>query len=309
MRRVRESAWIALAAVLGLLALWQPQGLYLFALALFGLPHVLWELAWVRQVWGAALPRMLWMPLLGVLTMQALARFGLWSGRLDAATAAACDAASLAVCLFVTVFMTPRLPRPRRYAFVAVGLAVPAGLIAVADTPYVVGVLAALAIAHNFTPLGLMPSDARIGRWPARPLLGVMFLAPLLCCGLLWGAHSGVATGSTPPSEIGWLQGRSTQLAAAALPALVWAQCLHYLSVLYLMPRAIGPAWRGLPMRPLALLLCAGLSLYFFTDYKSARGLYAVAAGVHAWLEWPLILLGVAGLPLHAPDDSVVATS
>ena len=33
------------------------------------------------------------------------------------------------------------------------------------------------------------------------------------------------------------------------------------------------------------------LSLYFIYDFTQARQLYAVAAGIHAWLEWPLIAL------------------
>jgi hypothetical protein len=38
------------------------------------------------------------------------------------------------------------------------------------------------------------------------------------------------------------------------------------------------------------------LMLYFLADFKAARQLYAVAAGFHAWLEFPLILLLFSGL-------------
>lgn len=38
-----------MAGMLTLLALWLPQPLYLVALSCFGLPHVLWELRWVRN--------------------------------------------------------------------------------------------------------------------------------------------------------------------------------------------------------------------------------------------------------------------
>lgn len=55
--------------------------------------------------------------------------------------------------------------------------------------------------------------------------------------------------------------------------------------------------------RPAASLLAAALSLlaavvlaaFFVVDYPAARGVYAVAAGMHAWLEWPVLLMAWLG--------------
>lgn len=291
-KALQEHGWIALAAGLGPLALSYPVELYLIALAVFGLPHVLWEMAWVWRVWSATLPRVTWVLLASALLLQAAARIALWHGRVDADVAALCDAATLALALLAMLVLWPRVPLRRRWLLVALAVAVPMLLIGIADTPAVMGLLALLAIAHNFTPIGLVPADARLGSWQARRVLLALFALPLALFALLlaWGAGSTPSIASRP-SELGWVQQVSPRVAAAVLPALVWAQCLHYLAVIYLVPRSIGTAWQGVPWRSLALLASALLFAYFVVDFTAARGLYAVAAGMHAWLEWPLILL------------------
>lgn len=296
MKLLQNHHWMVFAGGLGIAALWQPIILYLIALSIFGLPHVLWEMAWVRRVWGTSLPRMTCLYLLSALLLQACARFALWLDRIDAPTAAACDAATLALALLATLSLRHHVAPRRRLPFIALALLIPMALLAVADTPHVLMLLFPLAIAHNFTPIGLMPRDARIGSWQARRVMIILFAAPLLLFIALWILDLPFTlTGSFGPAEFGWAQSISHRLAAALLPALVWAQCLHYLAVIYLMPRAIGQAWNGLPLRQVALAACGLLTAYFIADFSAARGLYAVAAGVHAWLEWPLILLALSG--------------
>ncbi|WP_172203984.1 hypothetical protein [Niveibacterium sp. COAC-50] len=309
MRTPIHQLWMPLAAVSGLLAVWQPATLYLAALAVFGLPHVLWETAWVWRLWRDRVPRFVWCGLLAALLLQAASRLALWLGRIDAPTAAACDAATLALALLATLGVARRLPAGHRVVFVVAALSLPVALVAVADTPQVFGVLAVLAIAHNFTPVGLAPPSACIGAWPARGVLLALFSAPILLFVVLAFAGAPSASGATRPAELGWIQQHAPQWVDALLPALVWAQCLHYLSVIHLMPRAIGSAWRGMPLRPLALAASILLLAYFIVDYPAARGLYAVAAGMHAWLEWPLILLAVAGFGSREPDDCALAAS
>lgn len=305
MKALQGHGWIVLAGGLGIVALWQPIILYLIALSIFGLPHVLWEMAWVRRVWGDSLPRMTCLYLLVALLLQACARFALWFDRIDAPTAAACDAATLALALLATLTLRHHVAAQRRLLFIVLALLIPIALLAVADTPHVLMLLYLLAIAHNFTPIGLMPSDARIGRWPARRVMIVVFTAPLLLFVVLWVLAPPLAqTGSLRPAEFGWAQSFSPRLAAALLPALVWAQCLHYLAVIYLMPRAIGQAWKGLPLRPVALAASGLLLAYFIADFTAARGLYAIAAGAHAWLEWPLILLALSGFVVRWAPNS-----
>lgn len=294
--RLHHNPWWGLAAVLGLIACLQPVALYLCALAVFGLPHVVWEMAWVRRVWAGRLPSAFWCCTVLALLIQASARSLLWLGRMDAATTAACDVATLGLAVLGTLWLMPMLLRPRRFVLGLVALLLPFALLAVADTPYVMGVLAGLAIAHNFSPLGLVPPHARIGQHAARNVMGLLFLCPVLLFAMRW--IWGVATNSeltAAPGELLWLQGVDPSLAQALLPALVWAQCLHYLCVLILMPRTLGHRWSAASWRPLALLVSALLLAGFCVDYGAARSLYSIAAGMHAWLEWPLILLALCG--------------
>ncbi|SEK10620.1 hypothetical protein SAMN05444746_109243 [Variovorax sp. OK212] len=288
--------WAPAALGLGALALWQPAGLYVVALAVFGLPHVLWEMAWVRKTWAPVLPRAFWLCLGGTLALQACARTMLWLDRIDAETAALCDATTLALALLCALTLLQGAGPRRRWLLVPAATGLAALLVAVADTVHVMGVLAALAIAHNFTPIGLVPAAARIGAWPARAVLGLVFAAPLALFLLLWLFGTGAPATAWRPAELGWASNTgSAAFGAALLPALVWAQCLHYLAVLYLVPRALGPAWKGLPWRTAALAACAAILLGFWLDFAQAKGLYAIAAGLHAWTEWPLILLALMG--------------
>ena len=294
--------WAFAAAALGVMALWDPVGLYLVALAVFGLPHVLWELAWVRQAWAAVLPRIFWVSLFGALAVQACARFALWADRIGPDAAALCDAVTLALALMASMALFRRDRPVQRVGLAVIAVAMPAALIVLADTPYVMGILATLAIAHNFTPIGLVPGDARIGRWPARSVLALLFTAPVALFVVLWLLDTGARTGpGWTPAELGWTKGFSPAFEHALLPALIWAQCLHYLAVLHLLPRTMGKAWQGLPWRAVALAACALLLLWFLLDFSRARGFYAIAAGAHAWIEWPLILLAMLGLARPRP--------
>ena len=294
---LRTHTWAFAAAALGVMALWDPVGLYLVALAVFGLPHVLWEMAWVRQTWRGVLPRIFWGSLLGALTVQACARFALWADRIGPDVAALCDGVTLALALMAALALFSRARPAQRVGLSLFAIAMPTALIVLADTPYVMGILAALAIAHNFTPIGLVSRDACIGRWPARSVLILLFAAPVTLFVALWVMGAGARPGpGWTPAELGWAQGVSPAFAQALLPALIWAQCLHYLAVLHLLPRTLGAAWKGLPWRMATLSACALLLLWFLFDFSGARGFYAIAAGAHAWIEWPLILLAMLGL-------------
>lgn len=63
-----------------LAALWLPLPLYLTALALFGLPHVIWEMAFLRSRYAGRWSLNWWIALWLVLLIQAGMRTGLWLG-------------------------------------------------------------------------------------------------------------------------------------------------------------------------------------------------------------------------------------
>src|SRR5690606_7670373 len=104
----------------------------------------------------------------------------------------------------------------------------------------------------------------------------------------------------------------------------VFLQLAHYGAVLHVLPRLDDAAtwsppgslvrWPG-PGAFLALtaLVSAPLVASFTLDFAVARGVYGLAAAVHAWLEVPLLLLALAGGPPHVPgpdeDGSCVRLS
>lgn len=317
---------------LSVLAWLAPLPLYLLALACFGLPHVLWEIRWLYRnpalfsrpgaFRPRYLPRYWWGLLAALLAVQAGGRLLLWLGGIRGMDALSLDLLTLALILLLTlllpVHLTQGWPRARKglmYALALTGSGL-LGLALLADVPhYAIALVVVLSVAHNFTPVGLIrmnpQADAASRRSIDRLFLlpfGLLLLPVINETGL-WGGK-----GTWGPTEWYWLR-EETRLGAwsGVLPALVLAQCLHYYAVLRLLPRSLGPHWQA-GSQPdhrnwqagLILAACAGLTLYFTVQFADARRLYAVAAGIHAWLEWPLLLCLLGGL-LHPAAASAVS--
>jgi hypothetical protein len=309
---------------LGLLvitALLLPLPLYILALALFGLPHVLWELAWLRQRYAGHQPRSWWWAVGGVLLWQAGTRLAIWLDVLDPRAGPVIDLASLGL-LGAAVLLGPRSSRPTRLAGMLLAIAMGWAL----ASDHLLIVLLSLAMLHNFSPLALAWDLARDqpDQRPTAWLISILFALPLLIAALplpfelfdlqatLGDAlNQGLHGLALPLPNPGLLDGQLTPgwgddsgRRHTLLSALVLAQCLHYLSVIHLLP-ATGRLRRDAPLlnprlRQLALLLSAALVIGFMIDYRSTRGLYAVASGLHAWLEWPILLLAITARPMRA---------
>lgn len=294
-----EIVWVALG--LTLLAMLAPAPLYVVAVSALGLPHVLWEMAWLRQTLAGRLPAAWWLCAGAVVLLQAVARLGSWRGWLDASAAVTLDMFTLAALALTVVLARRQLVRPWRTLGSAALMA--GGLIAAVYADAVFSTLALLSIAHNFTPLALVPDGATLSQRPAlatRPVLLALFALPcgLAVAALGWDAFAGGAAldaGLYQPSELRWLAQFDERI-ASLLPALVLAQCLHYYSVIRLLPQSLeSGAWR-MDFKKAAIWGSAALAAYFALDFKEARGLYAIAAGAHAWLEWPVMLLAISGI-------------
>lgn len=281
-----------------------PLPLYLVALSLFGLPHVLWELRWLQLAGqGVFSPRPV-LVLAACLGVLVLGRAGVLLNLPWASWAPWLDALALMLALLVVL---PRVPRRRR----PLALLLMAGLgvcLVLRSLELLIALLMLLSVAHNLTPLALL-------RWrvPASSSmhvhLRVLFCLPvlLLLLGGLGVSQSLVPLGGTLPGEAAWLvrQGVADHWLHGAMSALVMLQCLHYLAVLRWLPRTLpvasittAPAsvalpdplsWSGTALRRGVLLACMFMTLAFAWAFSEARLLYAVAAGVHAWLEWPLL--------------------
>lgn len=300
---VSRTEVVGVGITLSVVAIAAPLQLYLVALIVFGLPHVLWEMNWIRHTYRHSLPTHWWMAIFSILLLQAAARLGTWANAMPAEITMVVDLLTLALLAFTTAMLVNRHGGPRPWLAAIIAVAAGIGLIAAVDAGSVAGVLLLLAIAHNLTPLALVPSNQQITQTPARHTLGLLFALPWLVMVVVLMNTSIQAPSvveSTPnstwmPGEAVWLQQHIPLGFQAALSGLVLSQCLHYYCVLRLLPSTLKPdvsrQWQTW-----ALIASALLSLYYIFDFASARRLYSVAAGVHAWLELPLILLLLSGI-------------
>jgi hypothetical protein len=292
-----------LLVALLLLATLVPGPLYLISLALLGLPHVLWELAYLRSRYAGRWPVRWWVLVLLLLGVQLVLRTAAWTGHLSSEALQVADLLVL-LGLLTAVLLAPRGVGWGPRAAALVGALV---LVVVLEAGHMTAGLLVLALVHNFTPVGLAWDLARDD--PAhRPMAvrtTVLFLLPLTVVALgtagWWpqpwaGAGQGALLAASPLPLLGnaanWHGGA---LPAALASAMVLAQCLHYHQVLQVLPAAqaqhTGHATLPLVAQRAAILASAALALYFAWSFADARQLYAVAAGFHAWLEWPVLLL------------------
>ena len=161
----------------------------------------------------------------------------------------------------------------------------------------------------------LAREDARLR--PQARTMWLVFTLPALagCCAWTWQTaswtlnwHSDFMAERFMAQVAGdWFDAR---LQSAILTAAALAQCLHYYAVIRWLPTLL-PARPGacLPRRWVYVIVLASLALsvLFVLDYQNARWLYGAAAGVHAWLEWPLLVLIVSGW--RAPSSQVSVLS
>ncbi|MES2681904.1 MAG: hypothetical protein V4650_00145 [Pseudomonadota bacterium] len=291
---------VVVAALLTTSAALIPGPLYVVAISLFGLPHVIWELAFIRRTYGTSLPRLFWRAVVVVLVIQLLGRLASWDGLLDAQDAALVDL--LTLCVLVSGVLVALLASSGLSPRLLVTLTISALLIYAVSKGQYVAVLMLLAVAHNFTPIALLPASTNPQHRTLAAHLRRLFLLPFLLAAVvlaLTTAHLlNFHLDYEAPAEVTWLGKLIDGGARAIFSGLVLAQCLHYYTVLRLLP-----ASSKLPlMQRTALHVAIGssalMALAFAAHFDSAKQLYALAAGAHAWLEWPVILL-IASVPLR----------
>ncbi len=297
--------------VLATLAAAAPLAVYTVSLAVFGLPHVLAELGWVRHRFtGRFAPAALGViggALLGVVA----GRFG---RNLDLGTAAEWTPLELGLVVVLTLAgVGARTRATARVGLTAglVGAAIGTGLVLSPRTTILL-----LAMLHNWTPVGLL-AEGLEGAARRRVLVvcAVVFgvVPMLLTSGLPAQALAGVgvyAPDLGPLTTGGLAKQYGAYLPAAwqdaswaphLFAALAYAQCMHYVAVLHVLPRLAtqqgAPPAYGAPRWALAAAgaVCAGLVGHFLHDFGEARAWYGVAAAVHGWLEYPVLVAAVGG--------------
>lgn len=301
----------AIAGALAIAAWIAPGPLYVLALALFGLPHVVWEIAWIKTATAGRLPVTWWRMLIGILVLQAAGRFLAMSGWLDADAAGTIDLLTLAAAVGLIALLPTMASTGNALRLGGFGIAGSLWLgwiVWDGDIEKIVAALFVLSVAHNFTPVllrMLRPGDGASNSWA----FGALFLLPVLMLALPESSVAASVAELLPwrPAEAAWLQDATDAARPNVLSALVLAQCLHYLAVIRILPRDLGHAWSSKPWLWPALGATALLAIGFALNFPEARRVYAIAAGFHAWLEWPILLalLGSAGVEFRRPGQSI----
>jgi hypothetical protein len=301
---VLTAAALALPALAATVAL--PLATYTISLVGFGLAHVLSEMHYVRGRFagrlGSGLAERFGLPIAVAVLARAAATWGL----LPPIVAVAIELVAAAVlAIGATMAM-----RRRRAVGTVVGVVLVSGAVM---TPY--HLLLVLALLHNLTPLGFVAEalEGSARRWMLGLLTIPFIVLPLLIAtGLPSSALD--AAGLTNPELRVFASGPLALNLGAYIPrefadagwarhafsAAVFAQLAHYAAVILLLPRLARGTARGAARRrvaPVAIAACAVLTLVFALDYDLAWRLYSLAALVHAWVEIPILLLALGGLP------------
>jgi hypothetical protein len=287
-----------------------PVATYLILLALFGFAHVLTELRYVDGRFSSRLGPMLLPGILGLIAMIAIVRSGVIAGLVPVTLGIGIEIAIGAGLAALAAVVSPARP-------ILIGALVL--LFAVMAIASPLHALMTMALLHNLTPLGffaeaLPPREARtvVGGLTIPFLIIPLFIATgvpreammaVADVSATWVPLAGPAArhyGAFLPPEVA-----NMSWAIDAFAAAVFAQIMHYLAVIVVLPRVakarrltgetLVPWPRGLALLGTIGGLCALLFLYFMLDYAQAKAVYSTFAAIHAWIEVPILLLAVGG--------------
>lgn len=289
-----------------------PLAAYVLMISAFGLAHVVCEMRYCDERFGRRSSRVA-LALIGFLIgLIAIERAAVGMGAISSSLSTHVELGLGAVLASVAAFFM----RERRIVGFLAALAIAAGAIYFPIETFV-----AWAWLHNLSPLAFV-SEATEGaerRW----LLGVMsifFLGipALVATGVFHGAALSLFghDAAQAPSAFG----AGTRVLSAFLPpgatisrdaalfsSAVLAQAMHYVAVIYFLPRlaasragvAQPPPLFPWPSWTLFALGIAGLSAAAFAvyaiDYSNARAMYGIAAAMHSWVELPVFLMALGG--------------
>lgn len=284
-----------------------PLATYTSALALFGLAHVAFEMRYVGWRFGDRLRGPIFAAMAMTIAIAVAGRALSTLGFIPRAPGTAIELAAGAILAIIPVLAMRR----RRLAGLSVALPFALGaVIAPIET------LLVLAVLHNLTPLAFLADIVEPSRrWRALAIgFSLLVIAPLFIASGVPGDLMERFSLVAPEASL-FAAGRLDDNIGAFVPefldthplvidmfaAAVFAQCMHYLATIWLLPRIMRERTQTTQPRTRAGLVygasvvAASLALVslYSIDYGAARKIYALIALVHAWLEIPVLILAL----------------
>lgn len=281
---------------------------YSVSLAVFGSAHVIREFYYIDHRFGQKVDKSfaitLAILLLGIIFTRSASVFGF-------AVPAAMQKYELVLVFLLALsaqFHIPSATLMARSTSLFCTLLIGAGLIVSPVTTILV-----LAVLHNLTPIGFIVEIVKPEQKRTALLVttfGLVLIPLLMGVGLMsvmglphfddvsifpTGPLSNHLSAFIPPAL------KQASWASQAFSAIVFAQCMHYVAVIYVMPKLLHLHARHLP-RPLfpwprasriwlfIALTTAALIYVYVKDFAFARALYGIASAIHAYLEIPILL-------------------
>lgn len=292
-----------------------PLATYTLTLASFGLAHVLTELRYVdcrfNQRLDVDLRKKIVILLLAIVNIRIMQIFGMLDSRIGVPLELICVIGLVAVVIPIL--------KAKDWKLATLGILVCTILFAgVLWIPTLMMLL--LAVLHNITPIGFIAERLR-GRERKFALIICFLVFVLIPSIIIFGyPYNFLSSLNLVAPEANILQAGNLQIhlsafvpkelhgrliAQNAFSAAVFLQCMHYTVVLGVLPNweknknnnfeTNFLVWnRKRIFEKVVIFLSTLIFIYFAQSFTDARKLYSIAAAIHAWVEFPILLLALA---------------
>jgi len=299
-------AFCAVALVAMAFALQWPLATYSVSLATLGLAHVAYEFRYVDGRFGRRFAEAFrW--LIGLLVLVGVVRAASVLGAPKVWTTSA------ELALVITLAGSPMVLLDRLQWWQRIPAALGAGFLALGAIVFPTLMMPVLAVFHNFTPLGFLAEVLRGPRAKFYLAFATLMLVGgplLLMTGILqtWVPGSPDVSPIAPGPLASHLQAyvasdwHDRPWATHLFQAAVFAQLGHYVCTIVVMPRigaklpqqAVFPWPAPWVFAGIVSVATIALGVGYMANFSQARQVYGIAAAMHAWVEFP-VLLAVAG--------------
>ncbi|AFY55726.1 hypothetical protein Riv7116_3256 [Rivularia sp. PCC 7116] len=288
-----------------------PLATYTLTLASFGLAHVLTELRYVNSRFNPRLKidlqRKIVILLLIIVNLRIIELLGIVNSSISVSLEL--------LCVIGLVILVIPILKVKDWKLASLGILICIILSAgVFWIPTFMMLL--LAVLHNLTPVGFIAErlSGRKQKFALLICLIVFALIPLIIISgypynflfslnlvapsadILQAGNLQLHLGAFVPREL-----HESAIALNAFSAAVFLQCMHYAVVLGILPNWQKNknnnfvAWnRQSGFEKVVIFLSTLIFIYFAQSFTDARKLYSIAAAVHAWVEFPILLLALA---------------